>query len=508
MATYSEETVKRLKLYYDGLNQDAKRRELEEKKNNYTRCRDFMAANYEQISGEEFYRELFPNNETSMDCIKMTKSPNHYENDHFQKPNAIYLYRDPVKGRLRRRIMLADTWEDDYREYIEANNLTLCSGLAYRGKANKLQQAQLMNAMIIDLDGVGIEELTNFLAQTAVTEDPSKKAYAIPIPTFLILSGSGLHIYYQFDEPITLYPNIKLQLKQLKYNITFRCWQYKHTSKIKDTQYQSINQTFRMVGSINNKYGTEVVAFRVGEKVSLDYLNSYARPENKVDIYKPFQPTKYSRDAAAEKFPQWYMKVVVRGDHKPDKWDIAGKVHGKDPFALYHWWLAKAGQIKGGHRYFFMMNLAIYACKCDVPKKKLIKDIREAFEILKQEPNLHTDGTPDELNENDIQSALEAYDKEYYCWKLEDVESTSGLKIPRNRRNGQKQEWHLEDIRDKKKNMKRRGQAFKNPEGRPTAQKQVADWQSEHPTGKKIDCHRETGLSRVTIDKWWSTIKQ
>lgn len=501
MENYSEKTKIRLETYYSALKQNAKMRELEEKKNSYTRCRDFMVANYEQISGEDFYRELFPNNETSAECVKMSKSPNHYENDHYQKPNAIYLYRDPVKGKLRRRIMLADTWEDDYREYIEANNLTLCSGLAYRGKANKLEHAQLMTAMIIDLDGVGIEELTNFLAQTAVTEDPSKKAYAIPIPTFLILSGSGLHIYYQFDEPITLYPNIKLQLKQLKYNITFRCWQYKHTSKVKETQYQSINQTFRMVGSINNKYGTEVVAFRVGEKVSLDYLNSYARPENKVDIYKPFQPTKYSRDVAAEKFPQWYMKVVVRGDHKPDKWDISGKVHGKDPYALYHWWLAKAGEIKGGHRYFFMMNLAIYACKCDVPKKKLVKDIREAFEILKKEPNLHTDGSPDELNESDIESALEAYDKEYYCWKLADVESTSGLQIPRNRRNGRKQALHLKMARSNLEILNAdEGEAR---QGRHDTKNIVRAWQLEHPEGKKADCIRDTGLSKPTVYKWW-----
>ena len=57
--------------------------------------------------------------------------------------------------------------------------------------------------------------------------------------------------------------------------------------------------------------------------------------------------------------------------------------------------------------------------------------------------------------------------------------------------------------------MKRRGQAFKNPEGRPkgsgTAQKQVLTWRTEHPNGKKIECHRDTNLSRVTIDRWWNT---
>ena len=37
-----------------------------------------------------------------------------------------------------------------------------------------------------------------------------------------------------------------------------------------------------MVGSINDKHGTELVAFRTGERVTLDHLNAYAKPENRV----------------------------------------------------------------------------------------------------------------------------------------------------------------------------------------------------------------------------------
>ena len=44
------------------------------------------------------------------------------------------------------------------------------------------------------------------------------------MPTFLVLSGNGLHLYYVFKEPIDLYPNIKVQLKSLKYDLTFRIW--------------------------------------------------------------------------------------------------------------------------------------------------------------------------------------------------------------------------------------------------------------------------------------------
>ena len=33
--------------------------------------------------------------------------------------------------------------------------------------------------------------------------------------------------------------------------------------------------------------GLILVAFRTGERVTLDYLNSYAKPENRVDVNKP-----------------------------------------------------------------------------------------------------------------------------------------------------------------------------------------------------------------------------
>lgn len=66
-----------------------------------------------------------------------------------------------------------------------------------------------------------------------------------------------------------------------------------------------------MVGSVNVKYGTVVRAFRVGDKVTLDYLNAYAKPENRVDINRPFRPSQMTRAEAREAYPEWYQRVVV-----------------------------------------------------------------------------------------------------------------------------------------------------------------------------------------------------
>ena len=450
----------------------------------YNDCYEYLSAQFPEVGGCEFYTELFPDNENSGEIYS-----------DFSHPNAVYLYRDESKGRERRRIMLKDTWEQDYMEYVERNPLTLCSGLVYRNRANKLQNAQRMNALIFDLDGVGLSELRNLFLRFGGDPDRVRR---LPMPTFLVLSGTGLHVYYVFQEPVDLFPNIKVQLKSLKYDLTFRMWEYKATSKQKAIQYQSINQCFRMVGSINDKHGTELVAFRTAERVTLDYLNAYAKPENRVDVNKPFRPSKMTRAEAKEAYPDWYERVVVQGEKRRKQWDIAGKVHGSDPYALYHWWLRQIGGIRGGHRYFFLMCLAIYAYKCGVPKKQLRKDMQMAFEDLQMVKHENA------LTEDDIRSALEAYDKEYYNFTISDIEALTEIRIDKNKRNGRKQEQHLRLARGQLAILKEMGETTQGrPVGSGTAQKKVLEWRQQHPEGRKADCHRETGLDPKTIRKWW-----
>lgn len=100
--------------------------------------------------------------------------------------------------------MFSDQWENDYMEFIEQNPLTLCSGLAYRGRSNKLEHAQRMNAMIFDLDGVGLKELRNLFLRFG--GDPTK-IRRLPMPTYLVLSGTGLHVCY-FSGSQSIYTRI------------------------------------------------------------------------------------------------------------------------------------------------------------------------------------------------------------------------------------------------------------------------------------------------------------
>ena len=355
----------------------------------YIEVLEVLNVLYDEVDGCSFYDYIFPDNQ------KQGEQCSHYE-----KPNAVYLYTDEkdsgTRRRLRRRIMLSDTWKEDYINYVEQNPSTLCSGIAYRGRANNLENAQRMYALAIDLDGVGLYELKNLLLRFG---QPAENIRTLPVPTFLVVSGTGLHVYYVFEEAIDLFPNIKLQMKSLKYDLTFRMWDYKSTSKKDKVQYQSIVQGFRMVGSINPKYDVEVKAFQIGGRVTLEYLNSYVKPQNRVDVNRRFAPSKMSREQAKESYPEWYQRVVVEKNKRQKKWDIKGK----QGFALYNWWLNRAGEITGGHRYYYLMCLVIYACKCDVPKEKLKADMYEVFDKLK----LIEHDNP--LTEEDVESALEVY---------------------------------------------------------------------------------------------------
>ena len=78
--------------------------------------------------------------------------------------------------------------------------------------------------------------------------------------------------------------------------------------------------------------------------------------------------------------------------------------------------------------------------------------------------------------------------------------------MPKNKRNYQKQSDHLEEaraIRDIR--MKRENKVWYNENGAPTKEDQVYLWRSQNPKGTKADCIRDTGISKMTVYKWWES---
>lgn len=416
------------------------------------------------------------------------------------KANPIAYFKNDSEDFGHFRIMFEDEFDEILLELQEAD-FAILNGITYFGRRNLQAHANKMYAMIFDLDGITAETLRSFFNQCS--------GKVIPSPNYIVLSGHGLHLYYIFQQPLALFPNIKLQLKELKYALTRRIWNM-YTSTVKEPQYQGINQGFRVAGGRTKKgssFDHSVVLRYRREFYSVSELNQFVPKESWIDEQKIYKETKYTLEEVKQKFPKWYARVVEQKDHSIKKWNIAGKVHGCNPFALYDWWLNQLQTgATVGHRYFCVMILAIYAAKCDVPKDRLEQDAADLI------PYLDSMGDPvtDPFTAADVSSALECYDDRYATFPLRDIEKLSAIDIPRNKRNGQKQEWHLEDMRTKKANMKRRGQPFKNnkPEGRPSKRSIVLEWRQQYPDGRKAECQRETGLSKPTVYKWWDWVSE
>ena len=124
------------------------------------------------------------------------------------KANPILYYREDGKEYGHYRILFEDTFEEVLKEAQECNGWSILNGITYFGRRNVQEHASKMYAMIFDLDGVTDETLNNFL--NGAINGAVYNMY--PIPNYVVLSGHGIHLYYVFEEPIPLFPHIKLQL--------------------------------------------------------------------------------------------------------------------------------------------------------------------------------------------------------------------------------------------------------------------------------------------------------
>lgn len=408
------------------------------------------------------------------------------------KSNPIAYYRNENEDKGHYRVMFEDTFEEVLQE-LQSADFAILNGLSYFGRRNLQEHASKMFAMIFDLDGVTDSTLNNLFSGAI-------NAGAYPVPNYVVLSGHGVHLYYVFEEPLSLYPYMKVQLKELKYALTEKIWNM-YTSKETKKQMQGINQGFRVIGGRTKEDAPvrRVTAFRINEHpFSLRQLCDYVPKEKRVDEKQLWKETKYTLAQAKKKFPEWYQKVVVNGDTSRTYWDIAEKVNGDNPYALYDWWKRKIMEgASYGHRYFCIMCLAIYGAKCGKDYDDVEKDALELIPFL-NEMNMENPFT-----KYDCYAALECYDRRYCTFPINDIAKISGIPIERNKRNGRRQSQHVR-IMNAIRDIEYPDGEWRNVDGRPSAEQTVRSWRNEHPDGRKADCIRETGLSKKTVYKWWN----
>lgn len=433
-----------------------------------------LDALFEEVHYMDFYRDIFP--------VGSFEERGEYEDG---KYNGIAIAIEKGSKRAKRRTITDDL--DTIADMAGSNDFCLMSPISYAGKSRKSSNARFMYALAIDLDGMTERKHWDFfMEQINRGHEMLQFVWGLPRPTYLVSSGSGIHIYYVFKQPIPMFKNIVEELEKLKRRLTWQAWTQGASSLHDKVQYESLFQGFRVVGTIT-KDGGRCRAFSVGEKVTVEYLNKFV-PEDHRAVSFVYKSDLLLQDAK-KKYPEWYQRRIV--EKRPRNTWTCKK-------AVYDWWIRKLKEgAEQGHRYWCIMTLATYAQKCGVPRETLEED---AYGLI---PFMNTKG--DEFTEDDVMHALEAYTDSYVTYPIDTIVWRTGIQIEKNKRNFRKQALHLERARAVQ-NIDYPCGEWRNKEGRPDKLSVVAEWRSEHPEGTKAECIRETGLSKKTVYRWWREI--
>ena len=238
------------------------------------------------------------------------------------------------------------------------------------------------------------------------------------------------------------------------------------------------------------------MAFRIGEKVTIEYLNQFLPESLQLDsIYK----SKCTLDQARELYPNWYKRRIEQE---------ADRGHWNRYQPIYYNWIEKildreSGAVVG-KRYHCLENLCSLAVQCNIEPEQVEKDCRmvaERFEELTTDDDNH-------FTEYDILCALKTYHdgaEQAYRRRIEFISKKTGITLVPNKRNGRKQKDHVKlmnFVRDEINGNKE----WRNKDGRPkgsgTKEELVSAYVTAHPEATVTEIARELKISRTTVYKY------
>lgn len=439
--------------------------------------REYLDTYFDEVNPYEFYRAIFPVGELEEKGVQIKGKYNAI---------AVELLPNDNKEKIQaRRYFLHDGLES-LNELLKSDNFIIVSPISYAGKSRASQNARFIYAMAIDLDGItDIEKLQNLFHQIEI--------YYLPKPSYIVWSGTGIHLYYQFVKALPCYKNIVSQLAALKRELTKKIWNGFISELAEKPQIESLFQGFRLIGGIT-KGGNRTKAYYIGEKVEIEYLNEFVPDKYKIKEFA--YKSNLTLQEAANKYPEWYDKRIINKQPK-GTWQANR--------AVYDWWLNELkSKIVVGHRYYGVMVLAIYAKKCGIDYDELSND---AFGLVNMLDKLTID-KQNQFTREDVLAALEMYNDNYITFPIDSISELTAIHIEKNKRNYRKQELHLKLARQTKKVLKEEGII---KDGRPKGSKNknqsnkeiIKQWRYNNPNKPVKDCVLETGISQATVYRYW-----
>lgn len=476
---------------------------------------EWLEIYFDEIAPVEFYRMVFPEGELDRDgeftqgkyvgvIIEVTDRVRMFPNGKEKSVVKRYSITDDLK--------IIDT-------VLQSGNFCLTSPISYAGKRRGSENARFLYAIAVDLDNICVSNSGKPVGLIDLWNAHIEKVGRIPKPTVIVSSGTGLHLYYVFERAIPLFPNIARQLQKYKHELTRLIWNegIVDIKSDNDIQYEGIYQGFRMPGTITKagkKYGTNerARAFVTGEKVSMEYLNSFVDVKYQVTEFE--YKSRVSLAEAKDKYPAWYERRIKNGEKGVlNPWHISRR--------LYDWWKRQIlDGAKVSHRYWCLWVLAIYAKKCSfydakhnpnpVTREELEAD---AWELMKYLDSL-TISEDNHFTETDVIEALEAFEDDFISYPKNSIMYKSGIlfepKVKR-RETPLKQGIHLQRARAVQAIDYPRGE-WRNKNGRPvgsgTKKRLVLKYVVAHPEANVTEIARALKVSRTTVYKYLPKVEE
>ena len=476
---------------------------------------------WEWIAPRDFYRTIFPEGFLQ---AKGEEIP--WDEPGGGKPNGIAIQitheRREVKtktGRVRESAVVSRfTLTDDLDGVDEIaadanakNEAVFMAPVSYFGKRRVGKNARFLHAFAIDLDGVGPEQLGNVLKQIRNGYDPNLPMWtSLPQPTFIVNSGTGVHLYYVLDKPVPLVPKVVPFLQDFKEKLTDYVWR-DTTSFLDEKQFQGIFQPYRMPGTPTKLNGKGPDSKRVGKYeavafvhrdpdwsphlCTLDHLMDFAGFKNNrrdrdelLELMRNGGRTPMER--ARGQWPEWHDRRIEKHG-EPGRWE--------DKRDLYEWWRRQVEEkATDGHRYWCLNVLAAYADKCGVPYEELEAD---ALALVPHLESLTT-RADNHFSAEDAFAAISSYgDGVIHRLTVDRIERRTQISMPRNKRNGRKQTVHLARARAVQQFDDPDG-SWRNADGAPTKEELVREYALAHPEASHSEMARALGVSRTTVIKW------
>ena len=350
-----------------------------------------------------------------------------------------------------------------------------------------------IHALVVDLDGVEADVLDVVISNGSIGGN-------IPLPTYIVNSGYGVHLYYAFREPVPYYHGNRKPLKEMYDRI---CYITRYGIAAK-TDKHAITQPFRLPGA-QTKIGQTATACKSGEKWSVAMLGRRLGVDvSEMDLApRPLLPQREYHEARRE----WREKQSSDSSAKAKKKrEWTSPLDGNEGF--YRTCLRRCyEETEEGHRQKSMFALAIVAYKVRTIDKETVEaDLTELMQ--------HYNSIGKRMKPSEIKKAMGGFRSKYdrtSSKKLEELFGWEFRRAARERREKQKAKGkYVKRTRREICTLARKVQeayypdgSWRNKGGAPTAQAKVAAYRAEHPEGKPKDCIQATGLSKNTVYKWW-----